>query len=514
MPDIFITKDFLLETPQARELYHGYAAGLPIIDYHCHLPPAEIAQDKRWDNLAQIWLGGDHYKWRQMRTAGIAERFCTGDATDREKFDKFAWLMPKALRNPLYHWSHLELKNCFGISDRLLSPATADSIWEDTCKVVRAPEFSARSLMRGAKVEVVCTTDDPVDSLEHHWAIAMEQRLDTEDVLQKETKGTKEDGKLHAKVGNDKLNPLLSSLPSVKNGFSTQVRPTWRPDKCWAVADSALFNGWTEKLAAAAKCGDIHDLKGFLDALRTRHDFFHAAGCRLSDRGISFIPDAECTAAEAATIFAKARAGKPVTTAEALQFQAFMLHEMAVLDAEKGWTMQVHYGVLRNNNDRQFAALGPDTGYDSIGDWPTGAGMVRHFDGLVRIGKLPKTIIYNINPRDNELVATLIGCYQDGVTAGKMQFGSGWWFLDQLDGMTRQLEALSQLGLLSQFVGMLTDSRSFLSYARHEYFRRLLCNILGQDMSNGRIPHDMKLVGKMVGDISYHNARNYFGFYG
>ena len=472
MSDIFITKDFLLETPQARELYHGYAAGLPIIDYHCHLPPAEIAQDKRWDNIAQIWLGGDHYKWRQMRTAGIAERFCTGDASDREKFDKFAWLMPKALRNPLYHWSHLELKNCFGISDRLLSPATADSIWEDTCKVVRAPEFSARGLMRGAKVEVVCTTDDPVDTLEHHRAIAAD------------------------------------------TAFKTQVRPTWRPDKCWAVADSALFNGWTDKLTVAAKCGDIRDLKGFLDALRTRHDFFHANGCRLSDRGISFIPDAECTAAEAAAIFAKARASKPVTTAEALQFQAFMLHEMAVLDAEKGWTMQVHYGVLRNNNGRQFAALGPDTGYDSIGDWPTGAGMVRHFDGLASIGKLPKTIIYNINPRDNELVATLIGCYQDGVTAGKMQFGSGWWFLDQLDGMTRQIEALSQLGLLSQFVGMLTDSRSFLSYARHEYFRRLLCNILGQDMSNGRIPNDMKLVGKMVGDISYHNARNYFGFYG
>ena len=471
MADIFITKDFLLDSAPARELYHGYAAELPIIDYHCHLPPAEIARDKRWDNIAQIWLGGDHYKWRQMRTAGIDERYCTGNATDREKFDKYAELMPKALRNPLYHWTHLELKNCFGISDRLLSPATADSIWNDTCQVVQSPEFSARGLMRKAKVEVVCTTDDPVDSLEHHLAIDDDA------------------------------------------SFKIQVRPTWRPDKCWAVSTPALFNGWTDRLSEVAAGGDIHDLKGFLNALRARHDFFDANGCRLSDRGICFIPNVECSATEAGTIFSRARSGKPATPAEALQFQAFMLHELAVMDAEKDWTMQVHYGVLRNNNSHQFATLGPDTGYDSIGDWAIGEGMVKHFDHLARIGKLPRTIIYNINPRDNEMIATMIGNYQDGVTAGKMQFGSAWWFLDQADGMTRQIEALSQLGLLSQFVGMLTDSRSFLSYARHEYIRRLLCNILGDEMARGRIPNDMALVGKMVGDISYHNARHYFGFY-
>ena len=475
MSDIFITKDFLLETPQARELYHGHAAVLPIIDYHCHLSPAEIAQDKRWDNLAQIWLGSDHYKWRQMRAAGIAERFCTGDAPDREKFDKYAELMPKALRNPLYHWTHLELKNCFGISDRLLSPETADSIWNDTCKVVTAPDFSARGLMRGAKVEVVCTTDDPVDTLEYHRAIAAEQKAN--------------------------------------KAFTCQVRPTWRPDKCWMVADSALFNGWTDKLAESAKCGDIHDLNGFLNALRVRHDFFHASGCRLSDRSVNFVPATECSAVEAAAIFAKARASKPVTLAEAVQFQAFMLHEMALLDADKGWTMQLHYGVLRNNSGRKMSTFGPDAGCDSIGDWATGEGMSKHFDRLDRLGKLPKTIVYNINPRDNEMIATMCGNFQDGVTAGKMQFGGAWWFMDQLDGMARQIETLSQLGLLSQYVGMLTDSRSFLSYARHEYFRRLFCNILGRDMSNGRMPNDMKLAGKLVGDVCYHNARNYFGFY-
>ncbi|MEI8121389.1 MAG: glucuronate isomerase [bacterium] len=480
MPDGFIHDDFLLETKQARELYHAYAESLPIIDYHCHLSPAEIAGDKRWANIAQVWLYGDHYKWRQMRTAGVAERFCTGNATDREKFDQYAWVMPQALRNPLYHWSHLELKAYFGISDRLLSPDTADSIWKESLQVMATPEFSARGLMKKSKVEVVCTTDDPVDSLEHHRAIASEQ----------------------APISN----------PQSQSAFSVQVRPTWRPDKCWMVADPVLFNGWTDKLAAATN-RDLRDLDGFIAALRERHDVFHAAGCRLSDRGICFIPDADCTGTAAAAIFAKARARQPVPPSEAAAFMAFMLHELAVMDAEKGWTMQVHYGVLRNNNSRQFSILGPDTGYDSIGDWATAEGMVRHFNRLDLMGKLPKTIIYNINPCDNELVATMIGNYQDGVTAGKMQFGSGWWFLDQLDGMTRQIESLSQLGLLSRFVGMLTDSRSFLSYTRHEYFRRLLCAILGDDMARGRIPNDMALVGKMVADISYHNARNYFGFF-
>ena len=471
MPDILITKDFLLDTAQARELYHGVASSLPIIDYHCHLSPADISQDKRWDNIAQIWLAGDHYKWRQMRTAGIPERYCTGDAPDREKFDQYAALMPQALRNPLYHWTHLELKAYFGISDRLLSPETADSIWTDTLRVIRSPGFSARGLMKQSKVEVVCTTDDPLDSLEHHRAIAAD------------------------------------------TSFGIQVRPTWRPDKCWAVGTPVMFNAWTDKLAGAAGY-EVSDLAGFLGALRRRHEFFHANGCRLSDRGISFVPDLECGSAEAGVIFDKVRTGKGVSPAEALAFQSFMLHELAVMDAERGWTMQVHYGVLRSNNSRMLALAGLDTGFDSVGDWATGEGMTKHFDRLDRIGKLPKTIIYNINPRDNEMIATMCGNFQDGVTAGKMQFGGGWWFQDQLDGMTRQIEALSQLGLLSRFVGMLTDSRSFLSYTRHEYFRRLLCAILGDDMARGRIPNDMKLVGKMVEDICYRNAREYFGFYG
>lgn len=474
MPESFIGPDFLLETRQARELYHAHAEALPIIDYHCHLPPAEIAGDKRWENITQVWLYGDHYKWRQMRTAGIAERYCTGNASDREKFDKYAELMPQALRNPLYHWSHLELKNVFGIADRLLSPATADSIWNDSRTVIARPEFSARGLMKQAKVEVVCTTDDPVDSLEHHRAIATEQ--------------------------------------SLASGFSTQVRPTWRPDKSYAIGDPAAFNAWVDRLAGMVNT-DIDNLDGFLSAIQERHDVFHAHGCRLSDRGIAFIPAEDFTMSGAAVIFDKARAGKPVSRGDSLSFMAFMLHELAVMDANKGWTMQIHYGVMRNNNSRQFAALGPDSGYDSIGDWSVGEGLVRHFDRLNQEGKLPKTILYNINPRDNELIATLIGNYQDGETPGKMQFGSAWWFLDQLDGMTRQIEALSQLGLLSRFVGMLTDSRSFLSYARHEYFRRLLCNILGDDMARGRIPSDMALAGRMVADVCYHNARNYFGFF-
>lgn len=479
MSDVFIHEDFLLDTKQSRELYHTYAKSLPIIDYHCHLPPADIANDKRWENITQVWLYGDHYKWRQMRTAGIAERYCTGDASDREKFDRYAELMPQALRNPLYHWSHLELKAYFGISDRLLSPATAESIWRDSATVMAKPEFSARGLMMKSRVEVVCTTDDPVDSLEYHIAIRKEQ----------------------SQTGTGK-----------PNAFNIQVRPTWRPDKAWAVSVPDLFNAWTDKLAASVK-RDIRDLDGFLSALQERHDFFHANGCRVSDRGVTFIPAVECAHKDAVAIFSKARSGRPVTPLEAVAFMSFMLHELALMDAAKGWTMQIHYGVLRNNNSRMAAKLGPDTGFDSIGDWSIGEGLVRHLDRLDRVGQLPKTILYNINPGDNELIATMLGNFQDGVTPGKMQFGSGWWFLDQLDGMTRQIETLSQLGLLSRFVGMLTDSRSFLSYTRHEYFRRLLCAILGDDMARGRLPNDMALVGKVVADISYHNARRYFGFY-
>jgi len=466
----FIHEDFLLENAPARELYHRYAEPLPIIDYHCHLNPAEIAQDKRWENMAQIWLYGDHYKWRAMRTAGIAERFCTGDAPDWEKFEQYAGLIPKALRNPLYHWTHLELKRYFGISDRLLGPETARSIYDDCNRVLASPEGSCRSLMKMSRVEVVCTTDDPVDSLEHHIAIA-----------------------------NDR-------------SFDIQVHPTWRPDLSFAVDRPAVFSAWLTKLQNVARM-EIGNLQDFLAALRLRHDFFHANGCRLSDRGLDCVFGEDCTQAQASAIFDKAHAGTALNGSEVLLFKSFMLHELATMDAEKGWTMQVHYGPLRNNNTAMFHQAGADIGFDSIGDLPTAQGMSRHFDRLNRVGKLPKTIVYNLNPRDNELVATMIGNFQDGQTAGKMQMGSGWWFLDQLDGMTRQIEALSQLGLLSQFVGMLTDSRSFLSYTRHEYFRRLLCNILGSDIVRGRIPNDLPLVGQMVADIAYHNARKYFGFF-
>ena len=465
---MFIHDDFMLATDFARELFHSYSEGQPIIDYHCHLIPAEIAEDKRWENITQIWLYGDHYKWRQMRTAGISEEYCTGDKSDYDKFMKYAELMPQALRNPLYHWTHLELKKYFGITE-LLNPDTADTIWHKTKEIINSPEFSARSLITKSNVELICTTDDPVDSLEHHRKIAENKE------------------------------------------FKTRVLPAWRPDKVLAVDDKDIFNPWLSQLekASGITVGNLDDL---MNALRNRHDFFHTAGCRLSDRGITKIIADDFTESEVKAIFDKVLADEEITPCELRKYVSFMLHELAVMDAEKGWTMQIHYGVLRNNNGRMYKALGPDTGFDSIGDFSVAEDMVKYFDRLALAGKLPKTILYPINPSDNELIATMIGCFQDGTVPGKIQFGSGWWFLDQMDGMTRQIEALSQLGLLSRFVGMLTDSRSFLSYTRHEYFRRLLCNILGNDMKNGLIPNDMELVGKMVADISYNNAKNYFGF--
>lgn len=466
----FIHEDFLLDTPAARELYHRHAADLPIIDYHCHLPPKDIADDIRWDNIATLWLGGDHYKWRAMRTAGVNERFCTGDATAWEKFEQYAAAMPKFLRNPLYHWSHIELARYFGISDRLLNPETASGIYEHCNTLLAQPEFSCRGLMKKSKVEVVCTTDDPVDSLEHHSAIAADA------------------------------------------SFGIQVRPTWRPDKALAIDQPAAFAAWLEALEKASGTS-ISTLSDLMQALRNRHDFFASRGCRLSDRGVDTVWAEDCTESEAAAIFDKARAGDAVTPEEAARYKSHLLHELAVMDAAKDWTMQIHYGALRGANTRMKQLLGADCGFDSIGDLPVAAALAKHLDRLDLAGSLPKTIIYNLNPRDNELVATMLGNFQDGVTAGKIQFGSGWWFLDQIDGMTRQIESLSQLGLLSQFVGMLTDSRSFLSYTRHEYFRRLLCNILGDDIERGRLPSDLSLVGKMVEDISYHNARRYFGFY-
>ena len=465
----FIHDDFLLETPQARRLYHAHAEGLPLIDYHCHLSPREIAEDIRWPDIATLWLGGDHYKWRAMRTAGVEERFITGDASPWEKFEKYAQTMPKLLRNPLYHWSHLELARYFGIDDILLGPGTAREVFDRCNEMLAQPGFSAREFMERSNVEVVCTTDDPVDSLEYHRTIAADKN------------------------------------------FPIRVLPTWRPDKALLVDKPEDFAAWIGQLEKSSGV-TITKLDDLMSALQQRHDFFAERGCRLSDRGLDTVWAEDCTLADAAAIFARARRGQPVSPAEAVRYKSFLLHELAVMDAAKGWTMQIHYGAQRNNNTRMFGQLGPDTGFDSIADLPVAAAMARHFDRLESASALPKTIIYNLNPRDNEVVATMLGNFQDGITAGKMQFGSGWWFLDQLDGMTRQIEALSQMGLLSCFVGMLTDSRSFLSYTRHEYFRRLLCNILGRDMQRGLIPDDEGLVGPMVRDICYNNARKYFGF--
>ncbi len=464
----FIHKHFLLETDAAQRLYHEWAKDQPIIDYHCHLPPQDIAADKRWDNLTQIWLYGDHYKWRAMRSNGVAERYCTGDASDREKFDQWAATVPRCLRNPLYHWTHLELKRPFGISDRLLSPATADGIWDETNAKLAEDGFSARGIIAQMNVEVICTTDDPVDSLEHHRKVA-------------------------------------------KSGFATQVRPTWRPDKGMAIEDAGGFNLWLDQLAAASKL-PIRTFEDYLAATAERHAFFHANGCRLSDHGLETVHASDYTRKEIDAIFAKVRAGGAADAVEAEKFKSCMLYEWAVLDHAKGWVQQFHLGAIRNNNSRLFKALGPDKGFDSIGDANYAKPLAKLLDRLDSTDQLAKTILYNLNPRDNEVLGTMIGNFQDGSVPGKLQFGSGWWFLDQLDGMSKQLDALSNLGLLSRFVGMLTDSRSFLSYTRHEYFRRLLCNKLGDEIERGLIPKDFDLVGNMVADVSYRNAAGYFGF--
>ncbi|MBN1419272.1 MAG: glucuronate isomerase [Planctomycetes bacterium] len=465
----FLTEDFLLETRAARALYHEHAAAMPIIDYHCHLPPETIAKDGRWENLTRVWLAGDHYKWRAMRTNGVAERFVTGDASDWEKFAKWAETMPRLLRNPLYHWTHLELARYFGIADRLLGPDTAKAIWDACAERLADPDFSARRLIERSRVVLLATTDDPCDGLEHHRAIAADAC------------------------------------------FRVKVLPAWRPDKGMAVEDPGAFNGWVDRLAKAADV-EIRDIASYRDAIAKRHAFFHENGCRIADHGVETVLAEDYTEAEIARIFAKVRGGATPDAGEAARFRSAMLREFAVLNHARGWAQQIHYGVLRNNNARFFAKLGPDAGFDSIGDFPIGRALATFLDRLDRTDQLARTILYNINPRDNALIATMIGNFQDGSVPGKMQMGSAWWFLDQKDGMERQMEVLSQMGLLSRFVGMVTDSRSFLSYARHEYFRRILCNILGNDMEKGLIPYDFDLAGGMVRDISYRNAAAYFDF--
>jgi glucuronate isomerase len=463
----FMNDNFLLENKAAEELYHGYAKDMPIIDYHCHLPPAEVAADRKFENMTKIWLDGDHYKWRAMRAHGVDERYCTGDAPDFEKFEKWAETVPFTLRNPLYHWTHMELRRPFGIK-KLLNPATAREIYEESTALLQTDAFSARNIMRSFKVEVVCTTDDPLDSLEHH-----------------------------IKVRED--------------GFEIKVLPTWRPDRAMMVDSPKVFLEYMGRLEELTNI-NIVTYQNYLEALGKRHDYFHEMGCSLSDHGLETIYAENYTANEIEGIFLRLRQGIGLSAEDKLKFKSAMLVDLARLDHAKGWTQQFHLGALRNNSSRMFKSLGADKGFDSIGDFEIARPLSHFLDKLDHDNRLAKTIIYNLNPRDNELIATMCGNFNDGSVAGKMQFGSGWWFLDQKDGMTRQLNALSSLGLLSHFVGMLTDSRSFLSYPRHDYFRRILCNLLGTDMVNGEIPYDMELVGGMVQDISYFNAKNYFGF--
>ncbi|MBR1920618.1 MAG: glucuronate isomerase [Kiritimatiellae bacterium] len=463
----FINDDFLLTTKAARELYHRHAEKMPIIDYHCHLPPADIAADRRWADIAEVWLGGDHYKWRQMRSNGVDERYCTGDAPWREKFVKFAETLERLVRNPLYDWSHLELARYFGVTE-ILNGASAARIWKKCNARLAGKGFSARALMQKSNVKVVCTTDDPVDSLEHHLAVAAKP-------------------------------------------FGTQIRPAWRSDKASKIENPRAWNAWIDRLAAAAKT-PVKSYEDFLCALARRHDFFAKAGCVVSDYGITEIFSAPYTEAEVARIFKKARAGRPVTGEEALKFKSAWLFEGLKADAKANWTTQLHYNCLRDNNSALFERLGPDTGFDCIGDWSSAQDLARLFDRLEREDALPRCIVYSLNPKDNEMLASLIGCFQKAPARGKLQLGAAWWFLDQKDGMRRQLDALSTLGCLGNFVGMLTDSRSFLSYTRHEYFRRLLCQKLGEEVEKGEIPRDLKWLGGIVEDISFNNANRYFGF--
>ncbi|RZK34385.1 MAG: glucuronate isomerase [Hymenobacter sp.] len=463
----FLSDDFLLQTPTARHLYHEHAAPQPIIDYHCHLPPDQIAQNRQFENITQIWLYGDHYKWRAMRANGVNERFVTGDASDWEKFEKWAETVPYTVRNPLYHWTHLELRRYFGITE-LLNKDSARRIYDQCNALLQTPEYGVQGLLRRMNVTTVCTTDDPADSLEHHQALAA-------------------------------------------SDFGTRVLPTFRPDKAMT-PEAPDYRAYLDRLGAAAGV-EINSYADLLAALRQRHDFFASLGGRLSDHGLERVYAVEYTPEQVAAIFDKASAGQPLSASEIEQYKSAMLVELAVLDWEKGWTQQFHLGALRNNNTRALRQLGPDTGWDSIGDFQQAPALSRFLDRLDNESKLTKTILYNLNPADNDLFATMIGNFQDGSVAGKMQFGSGWWFLDQKDGMEKQLNALSNMGLLSRFVGMLTDSRSFLSYPRHEYFRRILCNLLGRDVENGELPaEELPWLGELVERICYGNAREYFGF--
>ena len=463
----FLDQDFLLQSPTAQTLYHQYAAEMPIIDYHNHLVPQQIAYDHQFENITQAWLYGDHYKWRAMRAHGVDEKYITGNASDEEKFMKWAETVPYTMRNPLYHWTHLELQRYFGVTE-VLNAASAKRIYDHCAALLKTPEYSVKNLLLKMNVKVLCTTDDPIDDLGYHKQIKA-------------------------------------------SGYAIKVLPTFRPDKAMAVDDVATFNAYVKSLAQVVGYG-IQDLSTYKKAIGERHDYFHACGGRLSDHGLEHIYAEDYTEEQIAKIFGQLVSGANVSDHEKWQFKSAMLVYFAHLDHAKGWTQQFHLGALRNNNARLLGSLGPDTGFDSIGDFEQAKPLSKFLNHLDSTNQLAKTILYNLNPGDNELLATMTGNFQDGTIVGKMQFGSGWWFLDQKDGMERQINALSNMGLLSHFVGMLTDSRSFLSFPRHEYFRRILCNLMGQDVENGELPADIEWLGKLVKDISYTNASEFFNF--
>jgi len=467
MGKLFMGEDFLLQTKTAALLYNEYAKQMPIIDYHCHLSPQQIAEDIKFENLTQGWLYGDHYKWRAMRTSGVDESYCTGNKSDYEKFEKWAATVPYTMRNPLYHWTHLELRRYFGIHE-ILDPSSAKSIYENASAQIQTDSFSIKNLIRKMNVKVICTTDDPIDSLEYHKTLS-------------------------------------------ESGFEVKIKPAFRPDKAMEVSSAANFVAYVKKLESVTNLS-VSSFEDYLFALQNRHDFFASMGCSVSDHGLEEIYVEDFTGQEIESIFAKVLGGKDLNVLEQRKFKSCMLLHFAEWDWEKGWVQQYHLGALRNNNSRMLSKLGPDTGWDSIGDFSQAAALSKFLNKLDSEDKLAKTIIYNLNPADNELMASMIGNFNDGSVAGKIQFGSGWWFLDQKDGIIKQLNALSNMGLVSRFVGMLTDSRSFLSFPRHEYFRRILCNLFGDEIENGELPNDTKWVGQIIQDICYNNANDYFGW--
>lgn len=463
----FLDNQFLLKTKTAQHLYHEFAANMPIIDYHCHLPQAQIATDHRFENLTQVWLYGDHYKWRAMRTNGINESYITGAKSDFEKFEQWAKTVPYTLRNPLYHWTHLELQRYFDVHD-LLNERSAAKIYEECTAKLQTADYSVRNLLRKMNVALICTTDDPADDLSYHVQLK-------------------------------------------KEGFEIPVLPAFRPDNAMNVDNIENFNNYVKRIEQSSNLS-VTSFKDYTAALKSRHDFFAETGCSVSDHGLEEIYAEDFTQTEVENIFDKIRSGVDVSLEDKRKFKSAMLILFAEWDYEKGWTQQYHLGAIRNNNLKMIRSLGPDTGWDSIGDFQQAKALSRFLGKLDSENKLAKTILYNLNPADNEMMATMIGNFNDGSVAGKVQWGSAWWFLDQKDGMIKQMNALSNMGLLSKFVGMLTDSRSFLSYPRHEYFRRLLCNLFGEEIENGELPNDVAWTGKIIQDICFNNAQNYFGW--